>query len=460
MTVSIDYTNMMATAVAGGVSEIEWSESAGVFEAAHARFRELIATGVVGFADVATDEKLLEQSLSFAKSAKGKHDDLVVLGIGGSALGTIALRTALLKVGWNALDKAERGGHPRLHVLDNVDPVSIAALLDRLDLAQALWIVISKSGGTAETMAQFLIVHARYTAAGLAPANHFVFVTDPKHGALRPLAQSLGVRALDIPTNVGGRFSVMTPVGMLPAALAGIDVRALLAGAADMARRCEGSDLRRNPAGVYAVLQWLSDTAHGRSINVFMPYSDQLRDLAGWFVQLWAESLGKVRRDGAFVGQTPLAALGATDQHSQVQLFMEGPQDKAVTFVGVKERDVDLEISGEFPDVTGVGYLEGHSLAELIDVEMRATAGALAKRGRPNLTITLDRVDAWHLGGVMMLLELATGYAGQLYGVDAFNQPGVELGKQFAYAMLGRPGSEAAVKEWETLPRPDERWQV
>jgi len=193
---------------------------------------------------------------------------------------------------------------------------------------------------------------------------------------------------------------------------------------------------------------------------VFMPYSDQLRDLAGWFVQLWAESLGKVRRDGEFVGQTPLAALGATDQHSQVQLFMEGPQDKAVTFVGVRERDVDLEMPGEFPDVTGVGYLAGHSLAELIDVEMRATAGALAKRGRPNLTITLDRVDAWHLGAVMMLLELSTAYAGQLYGVDAFDQPGVELGKQFAYAMLGRPGSEAAVKEWETLPRPDERWQL
>ncbi|MGI9140340.1 MAG: glucose-6-phosphate isomerase [Gemmatimonadaceae bacterium] len=460
MTVSIDFTNMMDTAVAGGVSESEWSASAGAFEAAHARFRELVATGVVGFVDVATDEKLLEQSLSFAESAKDKHDDLVVLGIGGSALGTIALRTALLKSGWSALDRGQRGGRPRLHVLDNVDPVTIAALFERLDLARALWIVISKSGGTAETMSQFLIVHARYAAAGLAPSDHFVFVTDPTHGALRPLAQNLGVRALDIPANIGGRFSVMTPVGMLPAALAGIDVRSLLAGAADMARRCEGADLRRNPAGVYAVLQWLSDTGHGRSINVFMPYSDQLRDLAGWFVQLWAESLGKVRRDGEFVGQTPLAALGATDQHSQVQLFMEGPQDKAVTFVGVRERDVDLEMPGEFPDVTGVGYLAGHSLAELIDVEMRATAGALAKRGRPNLTITLDRVDAWHLGAVMMLLELATAYAGQLYGVDAFDQPGVELGKQFAYAMLGRPGSEAAVKEWETLPRPDERWQL
>jgi glucose-6-phosphate isomerase len=227
-----------------------------------------------------------------------------------------------------------------------------------------------------------------------------------------------------------------------------------------MARRCETADLRRNPAGVYAVLQWLSDTAHGRTINVFMPYSDQLRDLADWFVQLWAESLGKVRRDGSFVGQTPLAALGATDQHSQVQLFMEGPENKTVTFVGVRERDVDLAMTGAFPDVTGVAYLAGHSLAELLRVELRATAGALAMRGRPNLTIELERVDAWHLGGLMLLLELATAYGGQLYGVDAFDQPGVELGKQFAYAMLGRPGSEAAIKEWDALPKPDERWQV
>ena len=460
MTISIDYTNMMSTAVAGGISEIEWAGSVATFEAAHARFRELAASEVVGFVGAATDEKLLSQSVAFAESARGNFDDVVVLGIGGSALGTIALRTALLAYGWNALDAAARRGFPRLHVLDNVDPVTIAGLLGRIDLARTLWIVISKSGGTAETMSQFLIVHSRYTEGGLDPARNFVFVTDPTQGALRPLAQSLGVRALDIPSNIGGRFSVLTPVGVLPAALSGIDVRALLEGAADMARRCETAELGRNPAGVYAVSQWLSDTGHGRTMNVFMPYSDQLRDLADWFVQLWAESLGKVRRDGEFVGQTPLPALGATDQHSQVQLFMEGPENKTLTFVSVKERGVDLEISGQFPDVTGVAYLAGHSLAELIDVELRATAGALAKRGRPNLTIAIDSVDPWHLGGLIMLLELATAYAGQLYGVDAFDQPGVELGKQFAYAMLGRPGSEAAVKEWETLPRPDARWQV
>jgi glucose-6-phosphate isomerase len=191
-----------------------------------------------------------------------------------------------------------------------------------------------------------------------------------------------------------------------------------------------------------------------------MPYSDPLRDFAGWFVQLWAESLGKKRPDGTSVGSTPLAALGATDQHAQVQLFMEGPADKTVTFVAVGARATDVKIPAAFPDVKELGYLAGHSLGELIDIEQRATAGALAKRGRPNMTIHLDRVDAGHVGQLMMLLEIATAYAGQLYGIDAFNQPGVELGKQFAYALLGRPGADDARKEWDSLPKSDSRRTV
>jgi glucose-6-phosphate isomerase len=304
-------------------------------------------------------------------------------------------------------------------------------------------------------MSQYLIVRERVMAATLDAREHFVFVTDPKQGALRPLATREAIPALDIPPNVGGRFSVLTPVGTLPAALIGIDVAALIDGARDMRERCAERDARRNPAAVFALLQWLADTRAGKHVNVLMPYSDPLRDMALWFVQLWAESLGKIRPDGAHVGATPLAALGATDQHSQVQLFMEGPADKTIAFVAVKEHGTDLTIPKLHGDVSELAYLGGHSLAELISIEQRATAGALARRGRPNLTITLDRVDAWHVGGLMMLLEIATAYAGELYGIDAFDQPGVELGKQFAYAMLGRPGADAAKREWDQLPRSD-----
>jgi glucose-6-phosphate isomerase len=191
-----------------------------------------------------------------------------------------------------------------------------------------------------------------------------------------------------------------------------------------------------------------------------MPYADPLRDLALWFVQLWAESLGKLQADGSPVGPTPLPALGATDQHSQVQLFMEGPKDKTVTFIAVKGQEGEGKIPARHADIPELGYLGGHTLGELIDIERRATAGALAARGRFNATLSIDTVDAWHLGALMQLFALATAYAGELYGINAFDQPGVELGKQFAYAMLGRAGSEKARDEWDALPKPDSRWAM
>jgi glucose-6-phosphate isomerase len=458
MTLRIDYSNMMISP--GGIEPPAWSGAGKQFAEAKRGFDALRGGGSVGFVDLPSDKALLDQVERFSAGARGKYDGVVVLGIGGSALGPIALRTALRPSGWNMLDAEVRGGFPRLHVLDNVDPETIDALLGRLRLERTLFIVTSKSGGTAETMAQFLIVHDRITREKLDVTKQMVFVTDPKQGALRPLAERLEVPALDIPASIGGRFSVLSPVGTLPAALIGIDVSSLLAGAGEMAKRCETPDLARNPAGVFAMLQWLADDRLAKKIVVFMPYSDPLRDFAAWFVQLWAESLGKQRPDGTSVGSTPLAALGATDQHAQVQLFMEGPADKTVTFVAVDERATDVTIPAAFGDVKELGYLGGHSLGELIDIEQRATAGALAKRGRPNMTIHLDRVDASHVGQLMMLLEIATAYAGQLYGIDAFNQPGVELGKQFAYALLGRPGAEQAKKEWESLPKSDSRWSV
>jgi glucose-6-phosphate isomerase len=458
MTLRLDYSNMMISP--GGIDQKTWGDAVKRFPDAKAGFDALRTNKTVGFVELPRDTRLFDQVTSFATPARGKFDDVIILGIGGSALGPIALKTALRPSGWNMLDDKTRDGYPRLHVLDNVDPDTIAALLARLRLQRALFIVTSKSGGTAETMAQFLIVHERLLNEKLDITKHLVFVTDPRQGALRPLAERLKVPALEIPPNIGGRFSVLTPVGTLPAALIGIDVKALLTGAQEMAVRCDSAELAKNPAGIYGMLQWLADTQLKKSIAVFMPYSDPLRDFAAWFVQLWAESLGKKRADGTSVGSTPIAALGATDQHAQVQLFMEGPADKTVTFVAVRDRATDVTIPVGFADVKELGYLTGHSLGELIDIEQRATAGALAKRGRPNMTIQLDRVDASHIGQMMMFLEIATAYAGQLYGIDAFNQPGVELGKQFAYALLGRPGADAARKDWESLPKSDPRWSV
>jgi len=462
MPLRLDYTNFMADVVSGGISSADWRSASAAFASVHTAFGRRRDADELGFLDLPGNAELHRQSTDFAARTRGQFDDVIVLGIGGSALGPIALRTALLKPQWNSLTKEERAGWPRLHVLDNVDPRTIAALLDRLDLGRALFIVTSKSGGTAETMAQYLVVRARLqNAVGNDVSRHLAFVTDPEKGALRTIARAEKIPALDIPPNVGGRYSVLTPVGVLPAALTGMDTAALLSGAAEIARRCETSELSKNPAGTFATLQFLADTKLGRHIHVLMPYSDPLRDIADWFVQLWAESLGKHRTTGdPGIGPTPLAALGATDQHSKVQLFMEGPPDKTVSFISVDEELVKLEIPKLHSDVKELGYLGGHRLGELLDIERRATAGALARRGRPNLTIHVESPDARHLGLLFMFLEIATIYAGELYGINPLDQPGVELGKQFTYAMLGRADAEQARREWNMLPKPDARFTI
>ena len=455
--ISLDYTFMTEAAVTGAISDAALSSAEEAFAAAKAGVWRRWKSGELGFLDLPDNQEQVRHCLDLAAWASDHGvRDVVVLGIGGSALGPIALRTALLPPGWNASSSSQRDGRPRLHVLDNVDPVTMAALLERLDLGATLFVVTSKSGGTAETMAQYLVVRGRLEAAGRAVRDHMVFVTDPEKGALRRIAAGEQVAALAVPPNVGGRFSVLSPVGLLPAALTGMDIAELLRGAADMRARCESAAWSANPAGTFAVLQWLADARLGRRGQVFMPYADGLRDMAAWFVQLWAESLGKLRPDGTPVGPTPIAALGATDQHSQVQLFMEGPNDKTVTFLVVAQQ-ADLPIPrlhGEHPDLS---YLGGHSLHELLGVEQKATAGALAARGRMNMTIGLERLDAWHVGGLLMMLEVATAFAGELYGVNAFDQPGVELGKRFTYGMFGRPGFESDLAAWSALPRSDPR---
>lgn len=462
MSLTLDFTNMMAGAIKDGITDAEWAEGQAAFAKAHAAVETMRKKNELGFFTLPTDEALLNQSLAIAEKYKGKIDDVLLLGIGGSALGPIALRTALRAPGWNMLDKQQRDGNPRLHVLDNVDPDSISAILNRLDLKKTLVLVVSKSGGTVETMAQYLIVRDALdkTVGPEKAREHIVLVTDPEVGALRKIARAEGISAVDIPANVGGRFSVLSPVGVLPAALMGIDVKALLAGAAHIIERGNITNLAQNIAGTFAVMQYLADTKHGRHIHVLMPYADALRDLASWFVQLWAESLGKVRTDGSHTGPTPVPALGATDQHAQVQLFMEGPLDKTVTFVAVKGREAAGPIPGRHDDISELAYIGGHTLGELIDVEQRATAGALAARGRFNATFHVDTVDSWHLGALMQCFGLATAYAGSLYGIDAFNQPGVELGKQFAYGMLGRPGFDKAKAEFEALPAPNPKYRA
>ncbi len=459
MTLRLDYSYMMAENVPGALDESAMTRGRQAYEGARAVFRERREKGELGFLDLVHGAPKTSELRAFADGIGQAFGDVVVLGIGGSALGAVALRGALCSPVWNALSDEQREFFPRLHVLDNVDPATIASLLERIKLGSTLFIVISKSGGTAETMAQYLIVREKLEAElGESYSRHLVFITDPEKGALRRIAGSERIVSLDVPPNVGGRFSVLSPVGLLPAALIGIDVDALLAGAAEMAALSDTDEVERSPAGLYAILQWLADTELGLRNQVLMPYSDRLRDIADWFVQLWAESLGKISLAGESVGPTPIAAAGVTDQHSQVQLFMEGPRDKTVTFVAVGKHDTDVPIPRLHTDVPELAYLGGHSLATLLDVERKATAGALAQRGRPSMTIELEHVDAWHLGALLMFFQVATVLAGGLYRVNPLDQPGVELGKRYTYAMLDRPDAAEARREWASVPQPVPRW--
>ena len=390
--------------------------------------------------------------LEFADRRRRQYGNLLVLGIGGSALGTTALAGALLHPYYNLLSEEARGARPRLFVLDNVDPDQTRALFDFLDWDRTLVNVVSKSGGTAETAATYLmargLLEERFASApdpDEAVRSHLVFTTDPCQGVLREIAREEGIAAFAIPPGVGGRFSVLSAVGLLPAAMCGIDVRELLAGARAMDERISSEPGLANPAGLFAAVQFLEYTRYGRHISVLMPYSARLRDLADWYRQLWAESLGKARdRDGrrVEVGPTPISALGVTDQHSQVQLYIEGPDDKITTFIRVGAFDRPAIVPALHAEKPALAYLGGHDLGELMNAEQQATAWALAQKGRPSVRIDLPRVNAECLGQLMFMFEYAVALMGELLNVNAFDQPGVELGKEATYALLSRPGYE------------------
>jgi len=459
--VRLDFDNLMAPGLRGGVApEMLGGDMSDAFARAHARVEEQRAAGVLGFLDLPYAQETAREVAQLADGFAQWFEDVVVLGIGGSGLGARSLKDALLGPYWN--DRApEDGDHfPRLHVVDNPDPNTMLGLLKQVSVAKTLFNVVSKSGATAETMAQYLMVRDAVEAAVGADRarGHFLFTTDPVGGALRKIGRAESIPMLPVPENVGGRFSVLSAVGLFPAAVCGVDPRALLAGAAVMEERCRSERLAENPAGLLAVLLHHADRAQRRPIHVLMPYCDRLRSVALWFQQLWAESLGKARTvDGVRspTGPTPMAALGATDQHSFLQLLMEGPDDKVVLFVEVADHGMDPPIPSRHPEMSEFAYLGGHTLGELLNTERRATAEALRLEGRPNATFCMPRVGPEELGQLFMLLQIATVYAGALYRVDPLDQPGVELSKRLTYGLMGRVGS----------PRPDireadPRWRV
>ncbi len=457
MKLKFDYNNMMDSAI--GAHGIKQSAIDKAQKAHDAAFNAVISASGKGWQEWTEspmiDKAEIDALNSFGKSVRDKASAFVVLGIGGSALGPICVCNALLHLHHNELPEKQRKA-PKLYVEDNIDPERMAALFDVIDIKTTYFNVITKSGETSETLSQFLILYnALKKAVGDAAAKEHIFVTTTiGKGSLYAVAQKEGFKIFGIPQGVGGRFSVLSNVGLVPFAVMGIDIESLLYGARAMREACERPDIKSNPALMTAFLQTLS-MKDGKNISVMMPYADGLRTMADFYCQIWAESLGKaVDKSGKTVnvGQTPAKSLGVTDQHSQVQLYTEGPYDKVVTFIGVEAFGDSVDIpASESADIGD--FLKGHTLNELINAERKSTEFALTKAGRSNFTILMPSVNAETVGELLMYFMYETAFAGAYLNIDTFNQPGVEEGKKATFAMIGRAGYEEKLKELESAKK-------
>lgn len=412
-------------------------------------------TGMMGWTELPYNQaEVVEDIIATAKNIRKNFESFVVLGIGGSALGPTAVFQSLCHLRHNELP-AKRRKAPKFYVEDNVDPERMASLLDILDLKKTMFNVVTKSGATSETMSQYLIImDILKSKFGDKASEHMIATTSSEKGNLIKIAKEEGLKTFYIPDGVGGRFSELCPVGLLPAAVLGIDIKAMLSGAAYMDKLCKTKDLRKNPALIAALLQYMS-MKKGKNISVMMPYSDGLRYIADWYCQLWGESLGKaedLNGNTVYAGQTPVKALGVTDQHSQIQLYREGPFDKVITLIGVENFRAEVTISEGCKDIPDVNFLCGHTMSELINSERKATEYALTTANRPNCTIIVPEINAFTVGEILYMFELETAYVGAMLNVNTFNQPGVEGGKNATYALFGRKGYEKTKEEMDKAP--------
>jgi glucose-6-phosphate isomerase len=444
MPIHFDYHNFLhSQKIRSGISKELVEQSDLQIKNIHQEIMTERKAGKLGFYDL--PEQDVSHITQYTDNIRNQFDTIVVLGIGGSALGNKAIFSAL---------KVEKQLPRKVVVADNVDPLMLKEILDSIDLKRTLFNVITKSGTTAETMSVFLILmNILKTTFPKTYKNHLVITTDKEKGFLRDIVRKEGYQDFEVPGNVGGRFSVLSDVGLLSCAFAGIDIKALLKGASEMKTRCEHKNIWENPAYLNGFLHY-QFMRNGKNISVMMPYANALYDMADWYRQLWAESLGKkydLKGREVFVGQTPVKALGTTDQHSQVQLYTEGPNDKVFTFLTVNKFAFDYEIPNLYPNRDEVNYLGGKKLSLLLNTERLATEIALTDAGRPNANITFDKLDEHTIGAFIFMYEVQTVFAGKLLQIDPLDQPGVEAGKIATYALMGKPGFDkerAIIKEY------------
>lgn len=422
-------------------------DAAGLDQASYREYLALAATSLKKLREKASDGSLPilnlperrddMRAMADAAARYRELDHVIILGTGGSSLGGRTL-TALADGGLGSAGHLP--GRPRLWFIENVDPYGFERIVAAVDLANSGIVIISKSGSTAETMSQALTLLPQLEAAVGRDTlrRRATVITEPADNPLRRLGERHGLPLLDHDPKVGGRYSVLSPTGILPAMIAGLDAAAIRAGAAESLRAALNAEIGSSLPAVGAALNVGLAERRGVSQTVVMPYLDMLAPFGLWFRQLWAESLGKNSK-----GTTPIRAQGAVDQHSQLQLYLAGPADKMFTVVMGETRGAGPRYDRAKLGDAALGWLAGHSMGDLLDVSQRATAETLARNGRPVRTIHVPRLDERSLGALLMHFMLETIIAADLWGVDPFDQPAVEEGKKLARDYLKQMGGGA-----------------
>lgn len=432
--IHLDFNNLFFPNISDGPKRL--SEISSLFLSTHKALQALRHTGQLGFANLPKETLIVEKILEAAKSYTGVQN-VLVFGIGGSALGALSVEKALRQPSYRLEKKL-----PRLFVLDNIDPSLLFDIFSRVKEDDNLFVFVSKSGNTSETLAQYLFVKKHFPKFS---HQQCVVITDPKEGFLRNLAEKEKIKSFSIPPSVGGRFSVFTPAGLFPLALCGIDVLELLSGAQHMETQCESEILEQNPAALLAVMlhYWLVRKTFSQV--VLMPYSDHLRLVSDWFAQLFGESLGKARTIAGkeiATGFTPVKSVGVTDQHSQLQLYLEGPRDKIILFLEIENFLNPGPLSDETFKDDRIDFLSGKTLAELLIAEKSATEESLREKNCPNATIKISEVNPYQIGQLYQMFMNMIPYLGAFLEINAFDQPAVEQIKKLTFGLMGKKGFE------------------
>ncbi len=437
--ITLDFNNMLAERIgAQGIELREIEEMIPTLNQTTRGLADLRKLGQLPFQDLPYQEESLETILSKAGEIRSRFEAVLLIGTGGSSLGASCLQDSL----------ADSRREFRLEICEDLHPLTWDRLARTLPPDKTFLIVVSKSGKTVETLASFLFFREwllRHVGE-MRYRRSVLFITDPRQGPLRQIAEREKIETLPVPPGVGGRFSVLSTVGLLPAACVGVEVGALLQGARRMDERLKREEVWVNPAMMSAALHYLIERKKGRRIRVIMPYDSRLRGYVSWFAQLWSESLGKklnLKGEEVRCGITPVRAEGSIDQHSQLQLYLEGPRDKSVTFIACERAGASLRVPESYPEHPELAELGGKAVDELLRVERLATEAALTDAGCPNLTLLMKEINPHTIGQLLYLSEVETVLTGALYDIHPFDQPGVEKIKNYIKGLLGAKGYDS-----------------